>query len=97
LLGVDIEPIFYASRREVVDIFHTVYGELEVVRIVRSESVVSDYDQYANLVALQTMYYVKKCMLSKAQVELEKLSKLFDGVGFADKPFKHRRAQHKLL
>lgn len=82
LLGKPIElPFMTIEHVEVGRV-----GNISVRHVVRSNPIY-DYDHYANLLAIKVVYHSSRGELSEARLELVRLSKLYDGVGFADRSY----------
>jgi hypothetical protein len=60
---------------------------ITIKHVKRTDKVMYDYDQYANLVALKALYHVMHGQSENAVAELSKLNSLFDGRGFKDKAY----------
>ncbi len=80
LLGKPIELPFMAVEH--VEVGRV--GNISVRHVVRSNPIY-DYDYYANLLAVKVVYHSLRGELSEARLELVRLSKLYDGMGFADR------------
>lgn len=57
---------------------------LRIIHVKRTSTVIKDYYSYANLVAYKALYNIINNNVSGAITELNILSSLFDGHGFAD-------------
>jgi hypothetical protein len=83
VLGTPIKLPFNATAHVVVA---NVSGVL-IKHVKATNNVMSDYSEYANLVAIKAVHHVILSERSKAFEEIRRLDKMFDGAGFRDKAF----------
>ena len=92
VLGIPIKLPFNATTHVVVA---NVSGIL-IKHVKATNNVMSDYSEYANLVAIKAIYHASLGERSKALEELKKLDKMFDDAGFRDKAFNGYYETYKL-
>jgi hypothetical protein len=63
----------------------TIINGITIKHVKRTDKVMYDYNQYANLVALKALYHAMHRQNENAVAKLNKLSFLFNGHGFKDK------------
>ena len=62
-------------------------GGISIKHVALTDTVITDYDRYANLVAYKAVYHIQRKEMDYARAELSKLESLYDGKGFADRYF----------
>ena len=92
LLGLPIQLPFNATSHVVAGRV----GEITVKHVIVLDRVMEDYDEYANLVAIKAIHHARRGEREEAARELEKLRRLYNGVGFRDKAFNGYYETYKL-
>lgn len=73
----------------------TVNG-IEIHYVKRTMNKIHDYDEYADLLAYSTLYYLTQGDVGNAIIDLVKLNSLFDGIGFRDKAYSGEYETYKI-
>lgn len=87
ILGYPISLPFVELQTVLVDTITLATETIEVYKLEKTTTVVSDYDSYANLLSYESLYHSLNRDYNKAISSLVKLEGLFDGYGFADKSY----------
>ncbi|MEM4224611.1 MAG: hypothetical protein QXX93_01460 [Desulfurococcaceae archaeon] len=80
LLGLNFSLPFTVVEHVVVDVVDSV----RVVHVNRTETVIEDYYDYANLLVYKALLHIAQGEENEALKELTMLSEMFNGYGFAD-------------